>query len=51
MEIHTIIVDGDRAVVYLHSVDNQGKSLARVIDWYRVQDGMLAEHWDMIQPV
>lgn len=51
LEIQTIAVDGDRVMVYLKSVDPDGKPLSNVVDWYRVQDGMLAEHWDMIQPI
>lgn len=51
LDIQAVIVDGDTVIVYLHSVDPQGKPMARVIDWYRVQDGMLAEHWDMIHPI
>lgn len=51
LEIQMIIVDGDRVIVHLHSVDPDGKPLSNVVDWYRVQDGMLAEHWDMIQPI
>jgi len=30
LKIHTIIVDGDCVVVYLHSVDSQGKPSARI---------------------
>ena len=32
------------------NVDPEGKTKARVVDIYRLEDGMLAEHWDVLMP-
>lgn len=51
LDIQMIICEGDMAAVYLKNVDPQGKTKCRVVDIYRLQDGKLAEHWDVLQPV
>lgn len=50
-EIARILVDGDLAAVHSllkTSPDDRGVA---VVDVFRIQDGMIAEHWDVIQPV
>lgn len=49
--VKKIMVDGDLAVVHLHgkiSTDNNGGAVA---DFYRLKDGKIVEHWDVVQPV
>jgi len=44
-------VDGDHVIVHYHvrlEPDDPGFA---VIDIFRVQDGMIAEHWDVVQEV
>lgn len=48
LEIKMMIEEDDRIMVYLKNVDPEGKTKARVIDIYRLEDGMLAEHWDVV---
>ena len=50
LEIQMIISEGDMAAVYLKNVDPEGKTKCRVVDIYRIQDGQLAEHWDVLLP-
>ena len=50
LEIQMIISEGDMAAVYLKNADPEGKTKCRVVDIYRIQDGQLAEHWDVLQP-
>ena len=50
LEIKMLIAEEDMVAVYLKSVDPEGNSKARVVDIYRLQDGMLAEHWDVLMP-
>lgn len=50
LEIQMIISEGDMAAVYLKNVDPEGNTKCRVVDIYRIQDGQLAEHWDVLQP-
>lgn len=48
--IQKIICEDDMAAVYLKNVDPEGNTKCRVVDIYRLQDGKLAEHWDVLQP-
>ena len=32
-------------------IDPQGNTTCRVVDLYRLEDGKLAEHWDVLQSV
>ncbi len=50
LELQMLISEGDRIAVYLKNVDPEGRTKCRVVDIYRVQDGLLAEHWDVLQP-
>jgi predicted SnoaL-like aldol condensation-catalyzing enzyme len=50
-EIKRILVDGDMAMIHLHgrpSPDNPGGAVA---DIYRLKDGKIVEHWDVLQPI
>lgn len=51
LEIKMMVAEDDMVVVYLKNTDEQGKTRCRVVDIYRLADGMLAEHWDVLQPV
>ena len=50
LEIKLLIEEGDLVCVYLKNVDPEGNTKARVVDIYRLQDGKLAEHWDVLMP-
>jgi len=50
-DIKRAFVDGDHVVVHYHvrpAPDDRGWA---VIDIFRVEDGLVAEHWDVLQPV
>lgn len=51
LDIKMMISDEDMIAVYLKNVDSEGNTKCRVVDIYRIQDGRLAEHWDVLQPV
>lgn len=51
LEIQMVIEEEDMVVVYLKNVDPEGTTKARVVDIYRIEEGMLAEHWDVLHPV
>ena len=51
LDIAMMISEDDMIAVYLKSVDTEGNTKTRVVDIYRIQDGQLAEHWDVLQPV
>jgi predicted SnoaL-like aldol condensation-catalyzing enzyme len=48
--VHRLLVDGDHAAVHTRIDTGQGPGLATV-DLFRIRDGLLAEHWDVIQPI
>jgi predicted SnoaL-like aldol condensation-catalyzing enzyme len=50
LRIEKIISDEDMVAVYLKNVDSEGKTKCRVVDIYRIEEGQLAEHWDVLQP-
>ena len=51
LNIKFMIEEDDMVAVYLKNVDTQGNTRCRVVDIYRLVDGKLAEHWDVLQPV
>ena len=44
-------VDGDIVWLHVHSVNDAKDRGEAVIDIFRVKDGRIVEHWDVIQPV
>lgn len=50
LEIKMLIAEKDMVAVYLKNVASDGTTKCRVVDIYRLEDGMLAEHWDVLQP-
>lgn len=51
MTIMSVAQDGDRVFVFFRCDFRANGGAAKVCDIYRVEDGMLAEHWDVIQPI
>ena len=46
-----VIAEGDLVAVHSHYVRTPGDRGAAVIDLFRVRDGKIVEHWDVIQDV
>ena len=44
-------VDGDHVICHTHVIRHRGDPGLAVVDIFRVQDGMLAEHWDVLMEV
>lgn len=49
--IKRILVDRDHAVIHLHGQPDPASRGGAVADIYRLKDGMIVEHWDVLQPV
>lgn len=49
LEIQRMVAQNDMVWVYLKNVAPDGHTICRVVDMYRLEDGMLAEHRDVIQ--
>jgi predicted SnoaL-like aldol condensation-catalyzing enzyme len=50
-EVLRILVDGNYAALHIRADNGPGKPKAAVMDLYRLQDGLIVEHWDVIQVV
>ncbi|MCX7285162.1 MAG: nuclear transport factor 2 family protein [Novosphingobium sp.] len=49
--IHRSFVDGDHVITHTHVVRWPGDAGLAVVDIFRVADGLIVEHWDVIQDV
>lgn len=49
--IRHIIVEGDLGVVHHHIVRKPGEKGIAAVDIFRVKDGKVVEHWDVLQPI
>ena len=45
------IVDEDRIMFHVHSVLTPGEPGRNLVDTFRIRDGKILEHWDVIQPL
>src|SRR5512139_2952585 len=50
-DIKRSFVDGDHVVTHQHVVRWPGDRGVAVIDIFRIEDGLIVEHWDVIQDV
>lgn len=51
VEIHQVLADGDHVVVYSRRwLPDTGSEIA-VVDIWRIDDGLIAEGWEIIEPV
>jgi predicted SnoaL-like aldol condensation-catalyzing enzyme len=49
-EIKQVVAEGDLVVLHVHSTRGDGPGRA-IVDIFRVQDGKVVEHWDVIQDI
>jgi predicted SnoaL-like aldol condensation-catalyzing enzyme len=50
-EIKRVLADGDFVVVHVHSVREPGTRGRAIIDLFRLENGKIVEHWDVVQDV
>lgn len=50
-DVKHLLIDGDLALVHLFGQGTPGTPGAAVADIYRLKDGKVVEHWDVLQPV
>lgn len=46
-EIKRVFADGDYVILHVHAVRSPGSRGMAVVDIFRLQDGKIAEHWDV----
>ena len=50
-EVKRAIAEGDLVVLHVHSVVIPGTPGRQIVDIFRVEDGKVVEHWDVIQEI
>jgi predicted SnoaL-like aldol condensation-catalyzing enzyme len=50
-EVKQILVDGDLAVIHLRGRTGAQGEGGSVADFYRLRNGHIVEHWDVLQPI
>lgn len=50
-EVKRVIAEGDLVALHVLSVRVPGTAGRAIVDIFRVEDGLVAEHWDVIQPL
>ena len=50
-EIKRVFAEGDYVIVHVHSVREPGTRGRAIIDLFRLENGKIVEHWDVVQPI
>ena len=50
-EIKRSLVDGDYVILHVHAVREPGTRGNAIIDIFKLEDGKIVEHWDVVQPI
>jgi len=50
-EIKRVFAEGDYVIVHVHSVREPGTRGRAIVDIFRLENGKIVEHWDVVQDV
>jgi predicted SnoaL-like aldol condensation-catalyzing enzyme len=50
-EIKRAFADGDYVILHVHAVREPGERGNAIIDIFRLENGKIVEHWDVVQPI
>jgi predicted SnoaL-like aldol condensation-catalyzing enzyme len=49
--VKRMLVDGDLVAAHVHVIFQPGDEGFAVVDIFRIANGLIAEHWDVMQPI
>ena len=50
-EFKRTFAEGDYVIVHVHAIREPGTRGSAIIDIFRLENGKIVEHWDVIQPI
>jgi predicted SnoaL-like aldol condensation-catalyzing enzyme len=50
-DIKSVIAEGDKVVLHVHSTRGDGTPGRAIVDIFRLENGKVVEHWDVIQDI
>jgi predicted SnoaL-like aldol condensation-catalyzing enzyme len=50
-EIKRVFAEGDYVILHVHSVREPGQRGRAIVDIFRLENGKIVEHWDVVQDV
>ena len=50
-EIKRVFADGDYVILHVHAVREPGTRGSAIIDVFKLENGKIVEHWDVVQPI
>src|SRR6187549_668499 len=50
-DIKLVVAEGDKVVLHVHSTRDDGTPGRAIVDIFRVENGKVVEHWDVIQDI
>ena len=50
-EIKRVFAGGDHVILHVHAVREPGTRGNAIVDIFRLEDGKIVEHWDVVQPI
>jgi predicted SnoaL-like aldol condensation-catalyzing enzyme len=50
-EIKRALADGEMVILHVHSIREPGERGVAIVDIFRLDNGKIVEHWDVIQPI
>ncbi|HWL89461.1 MAG TPA: nuclear transport factor 2 family protein [Polyangiaceae bacterium] len=51
IEIKKVFAEGDFVIAHVHGIREPGQRGSALVDIFRLEDGLIVEHWDVMQPI